>query len=228
MAAVAAEMQPPAMDAGLVRKAMAFRVKYRLDIKKRVIALSRLGVHPQNRGGMYPQPDIVRNLGLTIIRKGFNQSEANHEGVSVEEMPYCERAKHSRSDGSPYEPYADYNIRQCDHPILETCFSVINDIMYGALSHSHLLLVLLSLANGADWKVGDELNLSKLLDPDGSFSNAAVAAYDDDLDRVLRDGLLMEVLSWKMLVEEPTAASLISQRSAVPRTWLSALPNSQQ
>ena len=26
--------------------------------------------------------------------------------------------------------------------------------------------------------------------------------------RVLRDGLLMEVLSWKMLVEEPTAASL--------------------
>ena len=44
-----------------------------------------------------------------------------------------------------------------------------------------------------------------------TFYNAAVAACDDDLDRVLKDGLEMEVLSWKMLVEEPTAASLISQ-----------------
>ena len=83
--------------------------------------------------------------------------------------------------------------------------------MYGTLSHSHLLLVLLSWLNGAVWKVEDEPNLSNLLNPDGSFNSAAVAACDEDLDRVLRDGLLMEVLSWKMLVEEPTAASLISQ-----------------
>ena len=98
-AAVAAEMQPPAMDAGLVRKAMAFRVKYRLDIKKRVIALSRLGVHPQNRGGMYPQPDVVRNLGLKIITKGFNKSEADHEGVCVEEVPFCERSSFNGRSG---------------------------------------------------------------------------------------------------------------------------------
>ena len=91
---------------------------------------------------MYPQPDTVRNLGLKIITKGFNQSEANHEGVSVEEMPYGERAKHSCSDGSPYEPYADYNISKCDHLYLVKCFSYLNDIMYGTLSHSHLLLVL--------------------------------------------------------------------------------------
>ena len=73
------------MDIGLVRKAMAFRVKYRVSDKKRTVPLSRLGVHPQNRGGMYPQPDTVRNLGLKKLTKGFNQSEANHEGVSVEE-----------------------------------------------------------------------------------------------------------------------------------------------
>ena len=180
-------MQPPAMDAGLVRKAMAFRVKYRLDGKKRVIALSRLGVHPQNRGGMYPQPDTVRNLGLKIITKGFNQSEANHEGVCVEEIPYSERAKHKRSDGLPYETYADYNIRQCDHLFLDKCFSHLNDIMYGTLSHSHLLLVLLSWLNGAEWKIDDEPNLSKLLNPDGTFNTAAVAACDEDL----ADGLGM-------------------------------------
>ena len=140
--AVAAEMNT-AMDIGLVRRAMAFRVKYRVS-EKLEISLSRLGVHPQNRGGMYPQPDTVRNLGLKTTTKGFNQSEANHEGVSVEEMPYGERAKHSRSDGSTYEPYADYNIRQCDHLLLDKCLSHLHDIMYGTLSHSHLLLVLLS------------------------------------------------------------------------------------
>ena len=83
--------------------------------------------------------------------------------------------------------------------------------MYATLSHSHLLLVLLSWLNGADWKLEDEPTLRKLLNANGAFCDAAVAAFDDDLDRVLRDGLLMEVLSWKMMVEEPTAASLISQ-----------------
>ena len=210
-AAVAAEMQPPAMDAGLIRQAMAFRVKYRLDGRKKPISLARLGVHPQNRGGMYPQPDIVRNLGVKIMATGFNQSEAIHEGVSVEEMPYSERAKRKRCDGLPYETYADYNIRQCDHLFLEKCFSYLNDIMYGTLSHSHLLLVLLSWANGAEWKLEDEPQWRHMLNPDGTFYNAAVAACDEDLERVMRGGLDMEVLSWKMLVEEPTAASLISQ-----------------
>ena len=174
--------------------------------------LARLGVHPQTRGGMYPQPDIVRNLGLHIMATGFNGSEADHEGVCVEEVPFRERSSSTgRSSGLRDESYADYNLRQCDHQLLENCFSLINDIMYGTLSHSHLLLVLLSLANSADWKVEDDPNPSKLLNPDGSFYNAAVAARDADLEIILRDGLLMEVLSWKMLVEEPTAASLISQ-----------------
>ena len=144
------------MDMGLVRKAMAFRVKYRVSLGKERMPLARLGVHPQTRGGLYPQPDTVRNLGLKIITKGFNQSEANHEGVSVEEMPFCERAKHGRSGGLPYAPYADYNLRQCDHQFLEKCFSLINDIMYGTLSHSHLLLVLLAWPNEADSNVQDE------------------------------------------------------------------------
>ena len=87
----------------------------------------------------------------------------------------------------------------------------MNDIMYGTLPHSHLLPLLLAWSNEADWNVKDEPSMVKFLKPDGSFLSAAVAARDADLERVLRDGLSMEVLSWKMLVEEPTAASLISQ-----------------
>ena len=67
----------------------------------------------------------------------------------MEEVPFCKRADHSRSSGSPYESYSDYNVRNCDHQYLETCFLNALDIMYGTLSHSHLLLVLLSWANGA-------------------------------------------------------------------------------
>ena len=52
--------------------------------------------------------------------------------------------------------------------------------MYGTLSHSHILLVLLSLANGADWKAEDALNLMHFLSLDGSSHPAAVAACDTD------------------------------------------------
>ena len=70
-----------------------------------------MAVHPKIRGGMHPQPDTVRNLGLNIMAKGFNQREANREGTCAQEIPYSERANHSRSDGPPFEPYADYTIR---------------------------------------------------------------------------------------------------------------------
>ena len=71
--------------------------------------------------------------------------------------------------------------------------------------------MLLSWLNGAGWQLEKEPTLSKFLNPDGTFNSAAVAAGDERLRRVMRDGLDMEVLSWKMVVEEPTAASLISQ-----------------
>ena len=101
-------------------------------------------------------------------------------------------------------------MRKCDHPFLSTCFTPQSDAMYGTLSHSHLLLVLLTFLNGGQWKVDGD-TLKTLLTPEGSFSPAAVAAYDFDLGKIMKDGLLMEVLSHKMLVEEPTAGSLISQ-----------------
>ena len=41
-------------ELGLVRQAMAYRVKYRVAGGKRQMYLSLLGVHPLNRGGVYP------------------------------------------------------------------------------------------------------------------------------------------------------------------------------
>ena len=165
---------------------------------------------------------------MSIMATGFNGSEADHEGVCVEEVPFRERSSaNGRRRGLPETSYAEYNLLQCDHQFMVKCFSRTNDSMYGTLSHSHLLLVLLAWLMGADWKVEDEPNMCNLLNPDGSFSSAAVAACDADLERVVRDGLVMEVVSWTRLVEEPTAASLISQALNKAHSMAPALPNSR-
>ena len=87
-ATVAADAQPAPMDQGAMVKAMALRVKYRVSSDsgqtKRRIALHRLGVHPENRGGVYPQEDTVQHLGVRLAREGFLQEEADHGGICVE------------------------------------------------------------------------------------------------------------------------------------------------
>ena len=74
------------VDLGQIRRAMAYRVKYRIEDAKRQMDLSLLGVHPRNRGGVYPSPETVQNLTLALLETGFSVDEANHEGVCVQEL----------------------------------------------------------------------------------------------------------------------------------------------
>ena len=90
-----------------------------------------------------------------------------------------------------------------------TTFEEHTDTSHGTLSHSHLLLVLLSFVRGAKWNVPEEFR--KLIDVDGGWDFAAVAARDPALKQLCHEGLYMEVLSWKLCAEEPDACSLISQ-----------------
>ena len=110
-----------------------------------------------NRGGVYPQEDTVANLGVNLLTKGFNEDEANHEGVCVQEVPPEERKHDPVVNSAPYETYAQHNARSCEHAALKTCFAHGGgkDILYGTLSHSHLLLVLLCLSTGAEWQLPD-------------------------------------------------------------------------
>ena len=71
--------------AGLIRKAHALITEYAKGEKG--IPLERLGVHPKNRGGQYPNGDTVRNLGKSILVSGFSEKEASHFGVCVEAPP---------------------------------------------------------------------------------------------------------------------------------------------
>ena len=68
---------------GLIREAMALRVKYRLKddsdkarAKKRLM-LTLLCVSRYNRGGNYPNPTTVLNLLISIFDEGFNDADAN-------------------------------------------------------------------------------------------------------------------------------------------------------
>jgi hypothetical protein len=76
------------VDIGVIRAGMAYRAKYRVQHpdggKNKHIPLSLLGVHKQNRGGVYPQADTVQNLALKLLEVGFSPDEANHEGVCVQ------------------------------------------------------------------------------------------------------------------------------------------------
>ena len=102
-----------------------------------------------------------------------------------------------------------FNLSHCAKPQLRTCFSDGSDTMYGTLSHSHLLLVLLSMKTGASWTWPAEW--AKIIGAPGGVLMSAVAATDADLANLLTEGLAMEVLSWKLYKEEPAGCSLISQ-----------------
>ena len=60
------------VEVGLMRKAMAWKVKYRVEVEggqtKRRLHVPFLGVHKNNRGGVYPQPDVVKALGVNLIK----------------------------------------------------------------------------------------------------------------------------------------------------------------
>ena len=100
---------------GIIRRAMALRVKYRVahtGAKKRRIPLALMGVHNMNRGGVYPNGDRVVNLAADLLKSGFSEEEANHEGVCVQEVPASER-KHDPVYQKPYLTYAQYNLLGC-------------------------------------------------------------------------------------------------------------------
>ena len=52
---------------------------------------------------------------------------------------------------------------------------------------------------------------AKIIGVPGGVQLSAVAANDADLANLLKEGLVMELLSWKLYKEEPAACSLISQ-----------------
>ena len=204
-------------DMGVIRKAMALRVKYRVQDTQnpRRIQTSQLGVHFKNRGGVYPQFDVVRGLGSNLLGWGFCAEEADHLGVCVQEVPIEERELLNQALAvaglPPYETYTCYNMRQCCGSQLDICFKDGEQLSYGTLSHPHLLMVFRSVVGRGNWDLRCEDNKPKCCTADGKLDIDAVALKDDTFANYCYIGLRMEVLGWKINIEEPGACSLISQ-----------------
>ena len=216
MPPVLSKDQEKPMSAGCVAAAMAYRVKYRRENKKLDIMLRSIAPHPDNRRGVYPNGETVCNLGLSILNEGFSLEEANHAGVCVEEVPAG--VEIPKEIEKTYERIKDYNFKKCTDERLSVCFAHgMSDIMYGSLSHSHLILVLLALKNNVKWPLGAGERADKLkqwTDTDGSFSSQKIidlSPTGNAWKAMWEGGISMEVLSHKMILEEPAAAALISQ-----------------
>ena len=114
------------------------------------------------------------------------------------------------------EDYLAYNIRKTTAvAAFQTLFSKECSIAYGTLSHSHLLLILKAMSSGGTWPIQEGSPyeaLKKLQDQDGKWNMAAVAARDEHVKELVQSGHRLEVLPWKMLVEEPGGAAASSRR----------------
>ena len=205
------------IHSSLVTAAMAYRVKYRLvdSLGKVLRAVARVGTcggHKGNRGGVYPSGVRCRTLLTEILNVGFVKEEANHVAIAVQETPLEE----IRSRGDAYVTGLAFNREAVQQDAyLQHCFDAPHQsVQYMLLSHNHLMLVLRAFLQSAKWDV--ERNLEKQVsccDENGNLSVSAVAQSPNgvELAECIEEGLSLEVLSWKMDVEEPDAASIISR-----------------
>ena len=197
---------------------MAWRVKYRQTdengkVIRVIVNIGSLGVHPKNRGGVYPAGKRCRSLCIeTVGDVGFLKENVEHAVVAVEEVP----TEIASSRGGKFLSASQYNIKQCKQDeLLMGCFAVpYNVVRCLLLSHNHIMLVLRAFLTKARWKIPKNVEKNLVFcDAQGKLSLAAVAEHANgiQLAEMVKEGIDVEVLTYKMDIEEPTAASTISQ-----------------
>ena len=205
-------------DDGLIVAAMAYRVKYRKvnsagQAKMIPVRVESMGVHMKNRGGVYPAGIRCKGLCADVVVAGFVKEEVNHACVAVEEIPVDEII---RSRGAGMVSGSTFNAENSSKDdLLCTCFQApYDDVRHMLLSHNHMMLVMRAFLTQAKWDLPAEVERNIIsCDSDGRLPLTAVAASTNgrELAEVIAEGLQAEVLSWRMDLEEPNAASIISQ-----------------
>ncbi len=186
-----AEKQTKAEDlTPLVRRAAAFRIKYRTHDVRIRIPLEQVGFHPKNRDGQPPNGERCAKLCDDILALGFDAEEADSGGVLVQQKPGTSLI-------------SDFNMRACDRDEYLAPADA-GAISYGSLSHSHLHQVLKNVKAGMK---GAQCPL--ILDQNGKYSLEKLRSVDPGFAAAVDGGLRWEILSWRMEIEEPDACSII-------------------
>ena len=202
----------------VITAAMAFRAKYRkvhncsAQVQKLKLRIEQLGVHPENRAGVYPGGVRCKNLCERVFDIGFSKEEFSTNAVVVEEAPPDE----VRSRGGNYVSGSKYNrAASKKDELLVTCFDEpFHDVRHMLLCHNHMMVILRAFLTRAKWDISpNEKKKIIFCDSKGHLCRTAVAASENgkQAEEVLLDGFECEVLSWRMDSEQPDAASIISQ-----------------
>ena len=118
---------------------------------KITVRVENLGVHRNNRAGVYPAGIRCKELCESVISAGVLKEEISDKLVAVEEMPSHEARKCSETQTG-----SEYN-RRCSSKdeLLQTCFrEPYGNVHYNLLSHNHMIIVILGFITKAKWDLG--------------------------------------------------------------------------
>ena len=220
-----------------MRRAAAYEAKYaERDAEGNPVRLTvpimNVGVHPQNRCGVYTQGQRCKELLIEVMVDGFDMEEAVSNGVAVRERLSTRKAAPAAeakgsgdrntapaADGqqtapaAEYETFAAYNIKKSqEDKLLHGTYSETDIVSYASLAHSHLLNTSRAILMRLKWDVEFTDASMSACDSGGHLSSTALAVHTNGKEwkRFLEAGMTFKVLAAKMDIEEPAAAAVIS------------------
>ena len=206
----------------IIKKSIAYRAKYKVTTKQ--IHPLLVVPHPCNRGGEPVKSLRTKQISGNIVTDGYDPTEAQSNAVVVEQ----------KSDGSPphntrwtsFQDHFANNVQR--DPDMACAGEGITAALAASLAHSHLNCTnrnILCGKRGCECPDPSESSKQKsavaekqpctcknkpILDDLGNYSMDKLKAHDPEWAQSCHAGVEWEVLSWKMDVEEPEAALLIS------------------
>ena len=187
----------------IIKQSLCFRAKYKVG--KKVMSPLSVVPHPGNRGGEPVKSLRTMQLNGTVVKAGYDSVEANCSAVAVEEKPAV-----AGGNGTSFQD--DFQKKTITDPDMLPRGSGIA----GSLSHSHLNCAMRNILGGKRGCECDDptkcggCGSSSILEKTGNYSLEKLETYDSTWAQECYSGLEWEVLSWKMDVEEPEAALVIS------------------
>ena len=98
---------------------------------------------------------------------------------------------------------------------LKQCFEEPHaEVHYRLLAHNHIMLILRAWIQCAQWNTPPDTERGLVFcDGNGYLCVENIIKHNNgkELGKAIQDGMRVEILSWNMDVEEPGAASIISQ-----------------
>ena len=171
-----------------IKRASALRVKYRIFTKQAFHA-SLVAQHCQNRGGIAINGNRCDEI-LRQVLGHFDEEEANHGAVAIEETPGCSAIR-------------DYNREKA---IGDSALAEVSEaaIPYGSVGSSHINQVIRNII----FKAHSDL-VPEALDSDGCLSLERISLIDPALAGVCDKGLKWDILSHRIEIEEPDGIACI-------------------